>query len=315
MQRNFNPERIRRFHIEHELELCRAHDRKVRWALALEHAASDAAELLVAVDEAGTVADETARDGKFADVIDRRNAMAPSEPDDRVALTVKKGIALDDERASSLIAKRLEGPREVGRAPRLQHDETPPKRLRRGADLLRMALGARVIGVDEERNEVRARHHLAHHVETLTSESARDQADPGRVALGVVEACDEPSAYRILSDHEDDWGRARGGLRGRGGRVPAGDEYRYGKASQLGRECAEALIAPASPAIFDVEVTLLDISGALEAAQEGGPVIGGLLLRARGEKAHHRSPAGLLRRGRERPRDCRAQSRRKLPPP
>ena len=93
-----------------------------------------------------------------------------------------------------------------------------------------MSFGARVIGVDEERNEVRARHHLAHHVETLAPESARDQADPGRVALGIVEACDEPGADRILGDHEDDRGRARGGLRGRGGRVPAGDEDRHGKA-------------------------------------------------------------------------------------
>jgi hypothetical protein len=60
-----------------------------------------------------------------------------------------------------------------------------------------MSFGARVIGVDKERNEVRARHHLAHHVETLTPESACDQTDPGRVALGSVEACDEPGAYRI----------------------------------------------------------------------------------------------------------------------
>src|SRR5215204_1601807 len=142
MERNLDAKRIRRFHIEHELELCRAHDRKVRWALALEHTAGDAAELLVAVDEAGTVADETARDGKFADVVDRRYAMPPSERDERVALTVEKRITLDDESASPLIAKSLEGRREVGCAPRLQHDETPPQRLRRGADLLRIsALG------------------------------------------------------------------------------------------------------------------------------------------------------------------------------
>src|SRR3954466_1908547 len=153
MKRNLDAERIRGFHIDHELELRRTHDWKVRWALALEHAAGDAAELLVAVDEAGAVADETARDGKFADVVDRRYAMAPSERDERVALTVEKRIALDDESASPLIAKSLERGREVGCAPRLQHDETPPERLRRGADLLRMGSGARVIGVDEESNE------------------------------------------------------------------------------------------------------------------------------------------------------------------
>ena len=101
MERNLDAERIRRFHIEHELELRRAYDRKVGWALALEHTAGDAAELLVAVDEAGAVADETARDGKFADVVDRRYAMPPSERDERVALTVEKGIPLDDERASA----------------------------------------------------------------------------------------------------------------------------------------------------------------------------------------------------------------------
>ena len=36
MKRNFDPERIRGFHIDHELELRRAHDRKVCWALALQ---------------------------------------------------------------------------------------------------------------------------------------------------------------------------------------------------------------------------------------------------------------------------------------
>ena len=110
MERNLDAERIRRFHIEHELELRRAHDRKVGWALALEHTAGDAAELLVAVDEAGAVADETARDGKFADVVDRRYAMPPSERDERVALTVEKRIALDDESASPLIAKSSRRP-------------------------------------------------------------------------------------------------------------------------------------------------------------------------------------------------------------
>ena len=105
MQGNFNPERICRFHIDHELELCRAHDRKISWALALEHTPSDGAELLIAIDKAGTVAHEAAPQRKFADVIDRRNAMPPSERDERVALTVEKRIALDDESASPLIAK------------------------------------------------------------------------------------------------------------------------------------------------------------------------------------------------------------------
>src|SRR5215208_4340066 len=114
MKRNFDPERIRGFHVDHEFELCRAHDRKVCWALALEHTAGDAAELLVGVDEAGTVAHETTRQRKFADVVDRRYAMPSSERDERVALTVEKGIPLDDERASSLIAKSLEGRRESG---------------------------------------------------------------------------------------------------------------------------------------------------------------------------------------------------------
>src|SRR5215217_7946835 len=83
--------------------------------------------------------DETARDRKFADVVDCRYAMPPSERDERVALTVEKRIALDDESASQLIAKSREGPREVGCVPRLQHDETPPERLRRSADLLRIS--------------------------------------------------------------------------------------------------------------------------------------------------------------------------------
>src|SRR5215208_1709364 len=91
MKRNFDPERIRGFHVDHEFELCRAHNRKVCWALALEHTAGDAAELLVGVDEAGTVAHETTRQRKFADVVDRRYAMPSSERDERVALTVDKG--------------------------------------------------------------------------------------------------------------------------------------------------------------------------------------------------------------------------------
>jgi hypothetical protein len=128
----------------------------------------------------------------------------------------------------------------------------------------------------------------------------------------MVEARDEPSAYRILSDHEDDWRRAGGGLRGRGGRVPTGDQDRHGEASQLGRECAEPLIAPASPAILDVDVALVDISSALETAEKRGPVIGSLLLRPRGEKTHYRTAALLLRRRRERPTDCGSDSRRKL---
>jgi hypothetical protein len=55
---------------------------------------------------------KAARSG--TDVVDRRHAMPPSERDERVALAVEKRIALDDERASSLIAKGLEGAAKSG---------------------------------------------------------------------------------------------------------------------------------------------------------------------------------------------------------
>jgi hypothetical protein len=50
------------------------------------------------------------------------------------------------------------------------------------------------------------------------------------------------------------------------------------------------LIASASPAIFKVDVAILDISGALEPTEEGGPVNGCLL---RGEKTYYWPPALL----------------------
>ena len=75
-------------------------------------------------------------------MVDRRYAMPSSERDERVALTVEKGIPLDDERASSLIARVSKAASKSG----VRLDRSTTKRRPSAcADvvLLRMGFGAR----------------------------------------------------------------------------------------------------------------------------------------------------------------------------
>jgi hypothetical protein len=99
--------RLRDAEIDDKFELGRLHYRQVGRFLTFEDTARIHADMAIGVGQVRSVGDESPGCSKLAPIVDRGKAMACRQCDDLIAPPEEIGIGADDERASSLVNKRV----------------------------------------------------------------------------------------------------------------------------------------------------------------------------------------------------------------
>src|SRR5262245_60547106 len=134
------------------------------------------------------------------------------------------------------------------------------------------------------------------------------ESETREVSARARETGNEAGRDRVVATGEDD--RCRGGsaFRRMCSKVPAACRYQVDPAgNDLRGQRRQAIVMALSPAVLDLHVLALDITGVLEALPESGHVCCKGSWRPAAEIANHRHR--LLRARRERPR-CRATEQR-----
>jgi len=146
-------------------------------------------------------------------------------------------------------------------------------------------------------------------LQSFRPEFADQEVHARNIASRPVEAGNETVFDRVARGGENDWNRRSRGFGCECRRdVPGRNDHRHLKADQVGRECRQSVNLASRPAVFDVDIAVLDITGFIQALAERGDVVrklgGGLAV----EKSDHRYPR-LLRPRPERPRRKRGSAR------
>src|SRR5262249_17719241 len=96
-RRYLDPERLRGFQIDDELELGRLHDWQVGRLLALEDARGIEIDLTVGVGYARSIAHQTTGLDEFAQFVDRRNGVVGRKRHELFASTVEERVGADQQ--------------------------------------------------------------------------------------------------------------------------------------------------------------------------------------------------------------------------
>src|SRR6516165_1542091 len=123
---NFEAKRLRGLEVDHELELCRQHNRQITRLLAFEDASGVNAGLTVCIGNAGRVAHQAAGRDRFAPVIDRGSPVSGRQRDNSFPLGVHERAGAHVQRASPALDERCKGGLDFAAAADIEDDQLLP---------------------------------------------------------------------------------------------------------------------------------------------------------------------------------------------
>ena len=113
--RHFEAQRLRCLEVDHELELGRLHNRKIRGFLAFENTARINACLVVRLSKTGRITDEPTGDGIWTLPVDRRYSIMSRQRDNLIATCVEKWIDTRNNGAAFTANDRVVAPAAEGK--------------------------------------------------------------------------------------------------------------------------------------------------------------------------------------------------------
>jgi hypothetical protein len=189
------------------------------------------------------------------------SAWRARQRDDLIAPAGEEHVAVDEESAGPLSRNGREHRLEVIFKGCPRHDNVQADRASRVLHSCRVALGIRVVGIDQNREDLGRRHQLMQKPELLRRQRAGNQVHAGQVAARTAEAGDQAGLDRLDAGVEDNWNRGRRSLRRQRRRAVAGDKHGDLPASQFRRQRWQAIVFTLGPTVFDRDVLAFDIAG------------------------------------------------------
>ena len=176
-------------------------------------------------------------------------------------------IGSDHEPVGPQLGQGCEYRIEVALGAGVQDMELQPEGAGRRLQVFRYGLCNKGAGrVDEKRNDVRRGYQLAQQFQPLRPQLRVHVGHAGDIAARSVEAGDKSSRDRISSDLEYDGNRrGRRLCRKRRRRTTGRSNHGHLTANQIGRQCRQSIILAVRPAVFDRDVSALDIAGFAQA--------------------------------------------------
>jgi hypothetical protein len=144
-------------------------------------------------------------------------------------------------------------------------------RVRRGFSVCDFGLTEGIVGMDEIVDHGGGGYQLAQQLQSFPRDRCSKEARASDVATRPVEASDEAQFDRIAAATEND---------GNGGGCRLGDQRRSGirgdhsdlTANQIGRQGRQSIELTFGPAIFDRDISALNVAGFLETIAERGHI-------------------------------------------
>jgi hypothetical protein len=128
-------ERLSGLEVDHELELCRQHNRQITRLLAFEDASGINTDLTICIDTAGAVAHQAAGSDPLARVIDRGNSMSGRQRDNPLPLGHQEHAHPYVQRASPTLDERSKGALDLAAAADVEDFDLLPHGRSRSPDL------------------------------------------------------------------------------------------------------------------------------------------------------------------------------------
>jgi hypothetical protein len=183
----------------------------------------------------------------------------------------REGVGADDEGVRSVARKRRKRGIDLADGAGVEDVDLQPHGASRRFHASQCRLGSRsIVRIDEHGHPRRTGHKLTQQLQPLRRQLGREKIDPRQVAARPGEARNKTKPDRVFGDDEDD-----GDRRGcRLGRACPGLGARHGNhvhlpADQIGCQFRKPIELTFRPAIFDGDVTTLDIAGFHQRLSEG----------------------------------------------
>ena len=202
---------------------------------------------------------------KLAQEIDCRHRMTRRQTDHLIAPTHEESIGADNNRVGTLLDRTREGRVDLAFAAGIQDHEFNTECMRCSLDVLDLRFRGGIPGVDEEADDGGARGQLAQQFQPFCPECVDKKRHARDVAAGAVQTENEAKFDRIGADRENDRGGCACSFGGQCRRRGERNDRGRGVGHQLGGQCRQPLEATIGRAMFDCQVTALDVAGALQA--------------------------------------------------
>src|SRR4029077_5654789 len=274
----------------------------------LENPAGIDADLAIYVREAGAIAHQAARCGKLTKFISRGNCMARRQRNDLVAPADEERTAADAQRAYPCFDEGRKGCINVAFVADVQNLDCLRDRTRRCLDLRQLIGRTGPIRIEEDAKQRRLRNELVQQSKSLRFQCCGENAYPGDISTGPIDACDEAELNWVGTDRAHDWNR-RGCSFGREIAAAGSNDYRNLTADQIASQRLQAIGTTLSPAKFDASVLILDDPGFVQSPAKCfdiACVFGGFFAVQESDNRNRR----LLCACDARPRDSRATEKR-----
>src|SRR5262249_28289029 len=230
------------------------------------------------IGNAWPVAHQAASTGKFAVLIDRRNAMKRCKSDNSIALAVKKRGRADQERTSATLGEVYEGGIEIVVGICFENNELDADATRSFGNVPQLAFSSTIIGVHKHGDRRYFGSQFVQQSQPFRFKRERQPSDPRDVAAGSVQAGNQPNSHRVGGACKNNRNCRRRGLGSEcSRRAPAAccSDHCHLAANQITRERRQSVKLIPCPAVFDCHVAAFNNACFIQTSSERGRKVRG----------------------------------------
>src|SRR5262249_34743708 len=214
-------------------------------------------------------------------------------------------VTVNNQRVCALLDERRKGCIDLLRVARTYDMKLKPELMRCVLRLLRVQLCIWIGWIYEQTHDRGVGYRFAHHLQSDCHRGRGEEAHTGHIAIWSAEASNEPELDRIATGAEDNRDRRSHCLDHHRRNVIARVDHGYWLVDEITGQRHQAIILVFSVLVVNRAVAALDKPYAAKALANPSLPLRGSRTRAAAQIPHHRH-RGLLRAGRQRPRDRRA---------